>query len=454
MKKLTKLVFVIILFIFSVILPSVLEASQVKMIFHKTTECQKIESETQIEKIHSTQGDCDEAEGGIEVTLGLDFFIVDNAKATNIYDFGGKKIQSFDKEKMEYSETSLYAIVAFHSAEFENRKMLGQALLETGSDPSAVSLDLYTIETEFGIESGEISNNEFRTRKKKGKTDHKYGKSIVAQIESSSKVLPKDLKDTFDKFLLYYCSIHPVVRRKIRDAKYIPETIRYNFNEMNMNKTVSLELKKIAISDDKSFNAPEGYKKLISAPELENILQEGLLCEKGENYLDEEDYIEISKKAYNNNDFLNAIIPLMEYFLQEGLNMSEEGINLFKASQMDERVMILMQGLSTENINSEKDVESALELIESLNRDQIDRVHVIDIFRANLYNSIGKDQMAIKLFSSVLKENPYLTGVYIDLGAIYIASYNMDITWDLWSIAKKISPTHPLLRLKYYSLKK
>ncbi len=46
----------------------------------------------------------------------------------------------------------------------------------------------------------------------------------------------------------------------------------------------------------------------------------------------------------------------------------------------------------------------------------------------------------------MLNSNPDITGVYKDRGGVFYAKYRMDDAWTCWDVARKICPSHPILK--------
>jgi hypothetical protein len=46
----------------------------------------------------------------------------------------------------------------------------------------------------------------------------------------------------------------------------------------------------------------------------------------------------------------------------------------------------------------------------------------------------------------VLSRQPLLTGVWKDLGELYLGGYDAQRAWICWDAARRLAPMHPLLK--------
>ena len=74
-----------------------------------------------------------------------------------------------------------------------------------------------------------------------------------------------------------------------------------------------------------------------------------------------------------------------------------------------------------------------------------DKAYVVGILRANLESRLGNVETATSLFVAALKANPFLTGVWKDLGDSLDTGYDAADTWRCYEIARLIDPRHSVL---------
>jgi hypothetical protein len=74
-----------------------------------------------------------------------------------------------------------------------------------------------------------------------------------------------------------------------------------------------------------------------------------------------------------------------------------------------------------------------------------EKAYVTGIFRANMESPLGNREAAVDLFVAALSKNPFITGVWKDLGDNLNGGYDAVDTWRCYDIARIITPTHPIL---------
>ena len=67
----------------------------------------------------------------------------------------------------------------------------------------------------------------------------------------------------------------------------------------------------------------------------------------------------------------------------------------------------------------------------------------MNIFAANYVQPIDPYK-AISYFYNALSKDPYITGVWHDLGKIYANKYQYNEAWKCFGIMLNINPTHPM----------
>ena len=74
-----------------------------------------------------------------------------------------------------------------------------------------------------------------------------------------------------------------------------------------------------------------------------------------------------------------------------------------------------------------------------------EKAYVVGIFRANMESPLGNRDAAIDLFVAALTKNPFITGVWKDLGDSLDGGYDAVDTWRCYDIARIIAPAHGIL---------
>ena len=81
----------------------------------------------------------------------------------------------------------------------------------------------------------------------------------------------------------------------------------------------------------------------------------------------------------------------------------------------------------------------------ALDRTGLQYAYILDIFQANGLAESGRPDEALALLGRVIAQNPYLTGVWNDVGQIWLRRYDTFRAWRCFAAARSITPDHPML---------
>ena len=93
--------------------------------------------------------------------------------------------------------------------------------------------------------------------------------------------------------------------------------------------------------------------------------------------------------------------------------------------------------------NTKEELEKSIHNLESIDQSKYEKGYIINIFLAIFYTDIGFNK-SLPYYQKVLIKNPYITGVYKDLGDYYNNNYLMDYGWKCFDIALLINKNHPM----------
>lgn len=393
--------------------------------------------------------------GVLLVKTGTDSLFIQSNEGTRIYDFKNKKILSLDPSRKTYVLQSLYADLAFRVAELTNRMFLhsvvGNALK---GKLSGQVFDPFFSEEMFSLQLPD-KNSGYELNKAKGKdasTDYKYKDSVVCSFTPSASTLAPEKLKQFSRFLIYGANLHPEVRIDIEKASKVPQKLMYYFDNQPVGKKrVTLTLKKTS-PGDYSFALPPGYtEKRDEKDPLSTVYAR--IKESGSKPPAnlKEQVLADYKLALENKNYLDALLGLTEYNLQTGEVLSAEMSAAKNEISADSECKKLLNGLRTPK--NEQQGVAALASLDSIDQSKFKKGYMIDLFRANVILSINGFGMhdlktrepmdPTKAFVAVLEHNPYLTGVYTDLGKFLESCYQQHYAWRCYELACKFYPKHP-----------
>jgi len=398
-----------------------------------------------IRPIGDTQG-AEDGGGSVEseslhaIEIGENFFSYETREVKYIYDLGTHKIITISAIDNTFVEGSLFATLIFKMNGFRSRLMLGQTLT-TGIVSDSHNSQIFT-EHLFSL-----------THLKEGpklamKADNTSvsfsweGKDLLSYSKEGEEVSRKE-KEMFIKFFRYVYKGHPQILDQLSTDNIIPHAITINHYHTSFEKT-SLELSSIRTTPSEPYSL-DGYLPAPlqdkTTPELTFLLnmktsRDIKLKEHLAHLLSRVD------EEFENGNYLDTFLLYLEYSLCSGLQLPPSFQEQLPKMREDEDVANLQALIS--GINSEITEELLLQLEELEEKTTVQK-HVIKIFQANTQTGLGNIKQAKELFFEVLETDPYITGVYMDLGGIYFRELNPGMAWLCWDTARTIAPSHKVV---------
>ncbi len=391
----------------------------------------------------------------LKVATGPDTLAVTGKDYKLVYDFKNKKIYDINQVEKNYVQRSLFGNLAFRQAELSNRIFLHEMMEKAfKGQKAALFFDRFYSEELFSLCLADKNSGYKIAKSKKALQDiYSYNNVQVASFTPDSSALSGDKRRQFSRFLIYSTHLHPTIRLDIEKQGRLPKALScYLENPPVAKERVSLVLKKYSggdfvfktdglteTTDPKSplVNIYARIKELGGAPPKDL----------------KEQVIAYYKEALDKKNYLDAMLAVTEYGLQTGENLSQEMSDLKEFIKDDPECRKFIAGLQ----NPESEQEAVLELgsLDMVDRSKSAKSYLIDIFRANLLVNMRKNGIEEaktseesnpeKAFLKVLQHNPFIAGVYHDLGKLYEDSYMHTNAWDCYELARKFYPKHPFM---------
>lgn len=401
----------------------------------------------------SNDGKREEKDSNSQITIGLgnSYLYIADGNNNSIFDFNKKRIISIDGTNKSYSDTSLFIDIGFRSMEFQNRlflhDVLNEALEKSGKNEPPPLVGVFDIESMFAIEkpgSNEVSITE---NKRGDNYEYSFNNKIVVECKLSNNSLNNVEKSLFEKYLIYHCSLHPQIRKIIISKNQIPQYLKYSYKDIGITTSVELNLVKVALEQDNFYTIPLDYTKDYdsSIEELTSIINNAMSGKSSIKRLEKADFIKIADELKSKGSYLDAILALLECGLQTGEDLPEKIKEVMSSGgNSDARLQVFLQPIG--NRNDKESIEKGLKALESITREGLMHGYVIDIMIADDQMSLGDCKKAEESFLKALKVNPYITGVYKDLGDLFNSSYDTVSAWQCWDAARFFYPDHKMLQ--------
>ena len=387
------------------------------------------------------------ADAEVLVGLGADYFYVVDGKKTSIYDFGTRRVR-YVMSDQAVDDISLFALVAYRSAELQNRLMLGEAFTAANVVGERNPFRQFDLEALFGIAKkggGDVALSEELTD---GIYHYRVGGEVKVEYRLSEFAPAGDRKEMFEKYLLYETNLHPAVRRSIVARAAIPQLLVYEMHNLPaLSARIRLELKGVE-QDQQRYSPPS---KLVQTArdadntalaQLERMLGE-VETNESKPPLTRRQFVEMTDQAIAQGQYLDAMLMATECGLQTGEYLMDHIRQLASYTNTDRR---LAQFVSAMDMSSEEKTKTSLQILDGIDRTGLSRGHVVDIMRADAKAALGQENEARELFVNVLTVNPHIAGVYKDLGEVYHRFYDMRTAWKCWDTARRLYPQHPMLQ--------
>lgn len=401
----------------------------------------------------SKDGKKEEKNSNSQITVGLGNSYLYIAEGNNnlIFDFKKSRIISIDGINKSYSDTSIFIHIGFRYMEFQNRlflrDVLNKALEKSEKNEPPPLAGIFDIESMFAIEKPGANEVSITENKRGDNYEYSFNNKIVVECKLSNNSLNNTEKSLFEKYLIYHCYLHPQIRKKIISKNQIPQYLMYSYKDIGMTTSVELNLVKVALAQRDSYAIPLDYTKVYNtnSEELSSIIYNVISGKSSIKRTEKADFIKIADELKSKGSYFDAMLALLECGLQTGEDSPEKMKEVMSSGgESDERLQVFLK-----NVGNRKDKEStekALKGLESINREGLMRGYVIDIMIGDGQMSLGDYKKAEESFLKALKANPYITGVYKDLGDLFNSSYDTVSAWQCWDTARFLYPDHEMLQ--------
>jgi hypothetical protein len=374
----------------------------------------------------------------LHLTIGAHWIQWDDGNAQGVCDFVKHEVFYVDAKAHRLVEESMYAIVSGKDAELDNRMMLGSALeagkvVDSPMSPTLVEHQLslrHDVHRPSGIERKSVEG------------EQRYIWREKELFAFSTQLVPVSNADRnlVLRYLRYRVGGHPEVLEDLQKLEGIPKWLRYR--DPGLGEAIRLEV----IDSKKTPDAPYVLPKLervpmknagataaaaavqASTPESRAAFAEHLLTTANE--------------AADAGKHLQAMLGYIERQLMIDGEMPPDFQKRSETILHDGNVKALLAAVQANSENQARDNVATLTRLGLLAGE---KAYVVGIFRANMESQLGNRDAAITLFVAALSKNPFITGVWKDLGDNLDTGYDAADTWRCYETARIIAPNHRML---------
>lgn len=386
------------------------------------------------------------------LTFGADYLASEEEKETEIYDFGSRRHFRLSAETNDHLDVSLYALVAFRVRELQNRIVLGNALRAGGVKEDSGMLDPFEAESLFGLELPEKAapgappapakpDGFSRRVREDGGVEFVHGDRVVVGFTSGTLELAEGRRRDWERFLIHECAIHPRIRAQLVEAGHLPARLEFTSRDSFRTRTTVFESLRAEVAP-----AQTPGQRLAGRAPRQPLESEPLLAAiartTGARPPTKAEAIAFADAAIAAGRPLDGLLALLEHGFQTGDQPTDEIRRHKKTFERDEPCRRFFGGRGQAN-NEER--ERSLAAYDSIDRTNLQKAYVLDILRANMLGPLGRSAEAKRLLIAALEVNPFLGGVYGDLGNLHFHAYEMAEAWTCWDVGRRLHPGHRLL---------
>lgn len=384
-------------------------------------------------------------------TVGLGnraFFLQESGTDKLIYDFNTRKIHRVDTKANTYTESSLYANVAFRRAEFDNRMRLRQILQRMA--PTSQQYDPVQLACLFGLVPPTDKSFALLKRSTQGTTTtYTYKGKPLSSYKLSSQKLSPSMVPILSQYYMYSLNLHPTVRLGLVKSGYYAGDLSYTLE--NPPVLEEKEAHKLLKVESISADCTTGSAHRVIRPEnpLKAVLERSQQLGGKPSANFREDSMVFCTRALQEKRLVDAMLGAFEYVIQTGESLPGIVDSVKKQLKDDKNAQKLKRAMGSPS--SVAEAKTYLADLNSLNLKGSKVAYLLDLFRANLSSYIQTEnpkepvQDPQKLFLKVLTVNPFLTGAYKDLGIYFFNRYKMVEAWECWDTARSFYPRQPML---------
>jgi hypothetical protein len=381
--------------------------------------------------------------------------VIEGARET-LYDFRLRRRLNVDRAARVFANFSLYGDVTFRRFELNKRVDLAELFAETshGEEPP-LPLQRFWLESDVGLAGGAkplgISQEPTRDGAVRFRLDHEE----VALFAPASQAVPPELRQSFARFLRLRLPIHPDILTAIALDGRLPQRLVLVGLAQGERRTIGLVLKS-AEPFEMDYPLPvtleprplAGQAADTEATSLRGLMPTMLDAVSGRHGPPRPlaDYRRAADAALKQKQGFAAMLLLSEAALQYGAAAGDCDTGLGWATQcqrtneinsvldQDPRTALFYRAQTV----TPKDPAAAAAAWQDLKHDDVSDGFVVDAFLADRLSAAGHRQEAMGAFALALAGNPYLTGVYKEMGDHFLRASRTDLAWICYDLGRSL----------------
>ena len=395
-----------------------------------------------LETVRASDGERQRERANLRVDLCGDVCIYNESDCDAVLDFARQRQLWVFRARGRYRGDSLYPVVAFRASELLNRThILADLDAEAARYPWLPALFAHQLSIGRGGDdelSRSWAGDELRW--------HLGEHLLFTHSRRLTRLAPAHAR-AFTRFARYHLRGHPVILAYLQELAGLPERMTWIQHGPGEVQTQILTIDGVARAPVSRLDAYrlDGLTREPSADDPWSVAIHEAMSggELGKRRADQQ-LVRALDAARAQGQHDEAVLLCLEHAMQNGpLPPGIDSLEPFMADPGAQAVMACVVG--QQQIKSDADAHTLIRSFRALRGHFTAREHVLMSFEANLLASIKDFARAEILYREILARNPYLTGVYKDLGDLFASRFDMDRAWRCWDLARQLCPQHPRL---------
>ncbi len=382
--------------------------------------------------------------------------IVEGGRET-LYDFRLRRRLNIDRAAGVFANFSLYGDVAFRRFELSKRLELAKLFVEAShEDEPPLTLQRFWLESDVGLASSARPLAIAHETIADGAVRFRLDGEEVALFAPAPQAVPAELQQSFARFLRLSLPIHPDILAAVALDGRLPQRLVLVGIANGDRRPMGIVLRSVKRLEQ-DYPLPASFEPLplgAQAADAETASLRGLLpimldAASGRHRPAPRplaDYRRAADQALAQKRGFAAMLLLSEAALQYGAAAGDCSSGLGWAARCrrtdeinrvladDPRATLFYKAQTAEP----GDPAAAVAAWEGLKHDDVADGYVVDAFLADRLSAAGRRPEAMGAFALALAGNPYLAGVYKELGDHFLRASRTDLAWICYDLGRAL----------------
>lgn len=371
---------------------------------------------------------------------------VDGPGGLVVLDFAARRKYVIDAKAATYSEWSLYSDAGFRVYEIMNRAYLARVLEAARLDKAqkeavATHSEIAFAEHELSIAHPQAPGKP-EVVSSSAATEFNVGKLTLFRLSREGTPLSQADAGTLARYFRYFKGGHPAALAALEAQRNLPVQVVMTSGPA---QSVRLTLRLTTIPVDQAPRASlDGLRK--AAPSgLRGIPDD--LVQLAFRISGEPDAAiaqrvqatyQQAEASFALGNVVAGFLTSLEYSLQKG-TMANELLASHRTAIMNAPQLAPVLS-AMNNAKTKEEAEHAIAVLQKARSDAGEKAYVLGIFEANHHRALRHLDEARAFFVAALRANPYITGVWKDLGDLAFSQFEAAAAWVCWDTGRRIAP--------------